>query len=65
MILWVFVYTSMSLQKLSVAWVIFNLFIPVVHGIGVILVSKKGPIMLYIIGKLTYQGVRKIILTRL
>ena len=32
-------------------------------GIGAILVSKKGPIMLYTIGKLTYQGVRKTMLT--
>ena len=28
MILWVFIYISMSLQNLSVAWVVFNLFIP-------------------------------------
>ena len=29
MILWVFMYISMSLQNLSVGWVVFNLFIPV------------------------------------
>ena len=28
MVLWVFVYISMSLEKESVVWVVFNLFIP-------------------------------------
>ena len=36
----------------------------IVHGIGAILVSKKGPIILYTIGKFTYLGVRKTMLTR-
>ena len=39
--------------------------IAIVRGTGTILVSKKGSIMSYIIGKLTYQGGRKIMLTRL
>ena len=41
MILWVCVYISMSLQKLSVAWVVFNQFIPVNNepsGLGTVTV---------------------------
>ena len=43
MILWVFVYISISLQKLSVAWVAFNLFIPVnneAFGLGKVTFSS-------------------------
>ena len=43
MILWVFVYINISLQKLSVAWVAFNLFIPVnneAFGLGKVTFSS-------------------------
>ena len=44
MVLWVFVYISMSFQKLSVTCVVFNLFIPVNNepcGVGTIIVFSS------------------------
>ena len=41
-----------------------EIFLIAVHGIGAILVSNKGPVMEYTIGKLIYQGVRRTMLTR-